>query len=479
MHVPPQRMQSPKPSGDEGADLFDYGWIRGFLGFVARSVARHRWLAVGTLVATVVVAGIGLWALPRTYLVETRILAQRNPVMSVLANPNFGRPSEADAPTRAAKETVLRWENLIALVKETGLADVPPESRAPAARARDWLVTNVLGREATREEKIEGLAYALEKKLKVNVTDGVVVIAVEWSDPTYAFRIAERALQNFMEARHATEISIVGEAIAILQSHLAGLDEQIRDLEDRLARSKPAGAPRARRARPAIEPAVEGQATAAELAKLRAVLASKQRALSDLEDFRVKRLAELQTQLAQQRSVYSDRHPAVVSTLQSIEGLSGPSPQIENLQLEIRDLRASLDAADGAAPAGPASTVAAPGLAAPVDTANARDTEIRGELRVLYSKRSTLLDRIDSARMEMDTAQAAFKYRYVVIGPPQMPKRPVRPVPALVWIGSVLGGLVLAVVVSALFDLRSGRVVERWQVENQLALPVLGELSRR
>ena len=32
----------------------------------------------------------------------------------------------------------------------------------------------------------------------------------------------------------------------------------------------------------------------------------------------------------------------------------------------------------------------------------------------------------------MDTAQAAFKYRYVVIGPPQVPKRPVRPVPLLV-----------------------------------------------
>ncbi|HQR29443.1 MAG TPA: hypothetical protein PLL32_03470, partial [Anaeromyxobacteraceae bacterium] len=245
----------PRPSrtsADEpGADLFDYGWIRGFLGFVARSVSRHRVLAAGTLVATVALAAVGLWALPRTYLVETRILAQRNPVMSVLANPNFGRPSEADAPTRAAKETVLRWENLVALVKETGLADVPPESRAPAARLRDWLMTDVLRREVSREEKIEGLAYALEKKLKVNVTDGVVLISAEWSDPTYAYRIAERALQNFMEARHATEISIVGEAIAILQSHLTTLDEQIRDLEDRLARSRPAPAPRVRRARAA------------------------------------------------------------------------------------------------------------------------------------------------------------------------------------------------------------------------------------
>src|SRR5206468_1114555 len=42
-------------------------------------------------------------------------------------------------------------------------------------------------------------------------------------------------------------------------------------------------------------------------------------------------------------------------------------------------------------------------------------------------KYNSLLDRIDSARIELDTARAAFKYRYNVIKPPQVPRKPIKP----------------------------------------------------
>ena len=38
-------------------------------------------------------------------------------------------------------------------------------------------------------------------------------------------------------------------------------------------------------------------------------------------------------------------------------------------------------------------------------------------------KYDTLLDRMNSARIELDTARAAFKYRYSIVRPPQLPKR--------------------------------------------------------
>jgi uncharacterized protein involved in exopolysaccharide biosynthesis len=93
-------------------------------------------------------------------------------------------------------------------------------------------------------------------------------------------------------------------------------------------------------------------------------------------------------------------------------------------------------------------------------------------------KYDTLLDRLNSARIELDTARAAFKYRYTIVRPPQLPKRPVKPKVPFVLGAGVLAATVLAVIAAALADLRSGRILETWQVERALGLEVLGELPR-
>jgi hypothetical protein len=102
----------------------------------------------------------------------------------------------------------------------------------------------------------------------------------------------------------------------------------------------------------------------------------------------------------------------------------------------------------------------------------------RSQLRLLLRQHSNLLERIDLARVEMDTAQAAFKYRYVVTSPPQVPKSPIRGSPFLVVVAGILGGLGFMFFACAVLDLRSGRIVEGWQVERQLDLPVLAEFNR-
>ena len=48
----------------------------------------------------------------------------------------------------------------------------------------------------------------------------------------------------------------------------------------------------------------------------------------------------------------------------------------------------------------------------------------------------------------------------------------------LVVIGSVFGGLVLAVALAAFLDLRRGVLLERWQIGRQLELAVLGEVPQ-
>jgi uncharacterized protein involved in exopolysaccharide biosynthesis len=101
----------------------------------------------------------------------------------------------------------------------------------------------------------------------------------------------------------------------------------------------------------------------------------------------------------------------------------------------------------------------------------------RNNLRVAAAKYEELLMRIDSARIEQDTARAAFKYRYSVVRPASVPKKPVKPDVALILVGAFFAALLGALMTGATRDWLSGRMVEPWQVERALHLPVLSQVK--
>ena len=74
--------------------------------------------------------------LPRTYHVDAQLLAQRNTLMPALGNPGRTVPLEADVPTRAAAEAVLRRDNLLSLMKQTDLMNRWEQEPAAAAPAQ-------------------------------------------------------------------------------------------------------------------------------------------------------------------------------------------------------------------------------------------------------------------------------------------------------------------------------------------------------
>lgn len=483
----PRRGLPPPPprQEQESADLFDYGLIRDYLGFVFRAVKRRRWMALGWFLAVVAAGLLGLWAFPKSYRVKTLVLAQRSAVMSVISNPGLPRPIEWDTPTRAAKETVLRWDNLVALVKQTDLVDRYLRNRAPLVKVRDW-VTGLLGKAPTREERVEGLAYSLEKKLTVEVVDGTVAITADWQDPESAYRLAEAAVQNFLETRHAAEVTVIGDAISILEDHAAALERQINTGMERAYGKSSAAVARPTFTGPVrlTGPAPQDQ----DVVRLQATLNAKRRAISDLEEFRRRRLDELEAQLRQQQAVYAEQHPAVVTLRSNIEALSKPSPQIDSLMRDTQELEREISKREGQsrevkldAPRRPARGSGEGTAEAPVARGAASESRAdyeRGRLQVLFGNYSTLLARIDAARVELDTARAAFKYRYSVISPPQLPKQPRTAQPALVIFASMVGGVLVALFAVTVADARSGVVLERWQIERKLELPVLAETRK-
>ena len=492
-------MSDPRQSSDDG-DLFDFGHAFLFVGFVFRSILRHKKFALSIVGFVLLVTLAALVFAPRTYKSETKILAQRNLIMATLGNPHRSVPHDADMPTRSAAEAVLKRDNLVALIKQVNLMDEWRTTRAPILAARDRIV-ELLSGEASEEDRLELLVGLLSKRLTVTTEEGTVLIALEWPDATLAYRIVSAAQQNFLESRHAEEVSSIAETITILEGHAASIRENIEnainDFDKPLAAPEPdpAAAAKAAARRAAM---AQNSAMDRERGQLRTMIFAKRKAITDLEEFRNRRLAELQATLAEQMSVYAEQHPAVLNTKQTIASLSMESPQIAALKKQEQELiseyktkggvplPAGADDALQGTPSLPSIGGGIEGLrssGAPRRAGGAMSEEAqnyaRARIRVAMGSYEELSGRIEGARIELDTTRAAFKYRYSIITPPLLPKTPEKPNLAMLGIAGVIAAFLLALGAASLRDLASGRVLEPWQVEKHLGLPVLAELREK
>jgi hypothetical protein len=492
------------PPGAE-PELFDTRFARQVVGFVFRGIRRHRFLAFASFVF---IMGLGIAAavlLPRTYHAESRLLANKNELIRALGNPRSSLPT--DDPTRAARELIFARDNLVSLIKQTNLMKAWDESRPPIIKVKDSLMRTLAG-EPTPEDKVDAMVGLLEKKLQVSTDQQTVTIAIDWSDAQMAYLLVETAQQNFLETRHVTEMTAISEALSILEMHGAqvqkSVDDALKELERvREVRRKggnPSSAPGATPEQqpnalqqpappaPVEKPDPGPSATEQELAQLKFLLNSKKRALGDLEDFRSRRVAELNATLQEQKVQYADQHPIVLDTIQRIEAMKADSPQMSQVKADIDQLEQEYRRKGGKDPNAliePSRPRNTPrrigGPPAALSNAELSDDPLvefaRNNLRVASAKYEELLMRIDSARIEQDTARAAFKYRYSIVRPASVPKKPVKPDVTLLFLGSLAVAMAAAILVGALRDWLSGRLVEAWQVERALNLPVLSQVK--
>lgn len=468
------------PTDPDEFQLVDMKQLRQWAQFVLHSLRRRKWVALAAWVLMVGGTLALLAILPRTYQVEAQLLTQRNTVMPSLGNPGRTVPTDANNPTRAAAETVLGHDNLLALMKQTDLLNHWDRSRTPVLRLKDWLVKSVTS--PSEEDRVNSMVDFLQTRFNVTTTESTITIGIEWPDAQMAYTLVDNALQNFLEQRHSAEVSSIAETIAILESHASELREQIDTAVEDLKQSQGSsgrGTPAATPPSPRRDPAQEALKTRA--AEVKVMLEAKRRAIKELDDFRRRRLGELQAELAQKRAVYADAHPAVAQVLQSIAALQESSPQLQALRTEEQELQREYEKLSQ-------RRSEAAGTERSAEVASRRrpdplEPDVQGEysrtrLRFAMEKYDTLLDRLNSARIELDTARAAFKYRYSIVRPPQLPKRALKPKVPVVLGGAVLGATVLALIAAVLADLRSGRILETWQVERTLGLEVLGQLPR-
>jgi hypothetical protein len=494
--------------------LIDVRQVADYAGFVLRSITRHKLLVAAAFSGVVVLTALTAWLLPRTYHVEVKLLAQRNAVMTALSNPGRAVPWDADAPTRAAAETVLRRDNLISLITQTDLINEWDRRRPAVIRFRDWVTATVTGYQLTPEDKLDALVWRLENYMHVDagpVGDGTVTIELYWSDAELAYRIVERARQAFLSARQEAETSAISDSISILEGYSKNLHDKVNLTLGEMSRTRgpvttegPRLAPRPRRTpplAPTFDPlgaAATGEAPAQnpEVTRIASQLRDKQDELTKLETDHQTALSTAQATLGALKTVYTASHPSVQNAQQKVDSLLAASPQVAALKAQVEELEIKYEALSTADAeriqqdnAKLRATSTPSRAAAPVErdvvddptplpaprvnpAAEFANLTFRTELSQLQS----ILERTDGARIELAVSQAAFKYRYTVIKPAQIPREPESPNLRLMAMLGLVAAIGLAVSAAVAKDLISNRIVEAWQVERQLGLPIIGSV---
>jgi hypothetical protein len=523
-------------SNDESEGLVNTHQLAHYWLFTVGAVRRHKALAGAVLfsVLGMTAAVAALW--PRTYRVDMKLLAQRNAVMTALSNPGRAVPWDADAPTKAAAETVLRRDNLVAIINKTNLVEEWARTRAPILRVKDLITDFLRGRKQTTDEKLDRLVELLEARMIVSagpIGEGAVSIELLWPDAEMAYRLVQEAQGMFLDARQKAETAAINESIRILERYSDQLHDDANKTMAELERSKThkrpvlaaaksvgasasetaPGVPSVSDILPPLPEAALGSPLMGtdlddpELPRLRNSINAKRQEMASLEESRQKQLTELQAKLSQLTTMYTASHPAVMTVQQNISTLSHDSPQLTLLKAALEKLEADYAKREEVAqerlqekqrsaelsqqpsepgsvpepvsqPAKPARTAPAPPVVVQVNTKNDDDTDFASvRFRLQLNQLQSVLERTDGARIELAVSNAAFKYRYTIIRPAQVPREPNTPNARLILAVGFIGSILLSLAAVVTKDLLSNRIFQAWQVEQQLGLPVLATLG--
>lgn len=471
-----------RPPGDDGDGDLDLEKLKEVLGFFLRAPRRRPLLATTAFCLTLA-AGLAValfW--PRTFACEARISAQRNLVLPALDNPTRAIPHEADNPTHNAADSILRRDNIVALVKQLDLLDRWEASRLPLLRFQDKVLALFLP-PRTEEERLRDMIELLDKRLLVTSDDSSVTISIQWPNREMAYEIVSFLQSTFLAARYDSNVNVIAEAIRILQARAkpqaAEVDTAFAELtrleaeraQELQGAGRSGGFSSGRVSRDATPPSSSGEIHRKTARELQDESASLQ-----LDADRRRELSDLRSQLAETTASLGTQHPKVVALKDRIAELSAKRSDSHVQDYGESELLAGLGPSASKPPLD-SLTSARPRPRAAVDLRDdSKTARARAHLADVEATSNELLARIDAANIELDVTRAAFKYQYAIVRPAELPRKPIRPNLDLVLIGSTLLALFLAFFLPGVVDWVGGRLIERWQVERRLRLLILGEL---
>ena len=476
----------PPPLGDltqDGAFLDDLKRGVHLIGFVLRAARRHIKLAALVFLSTLALVAAAVTVMPKLYRVETRVLTHRNYIIPALVSPRRAVPFAADAPTRGAVELMLSRDSLQTIAHDARLVQTWAETRHPMGRFLDAIRSTLLG-PMTEEGFREAILEVLGSRLSVFVDGDVVVMEVEWHDPQVALAISKAANQRFIDMKRSAELSEVRETLGILEANIAKARDSVqqagRDVEAAVQRagggkvSLPMRTVQVRRPAPALSPE-----ESAEKDRLEREVDEVRRQIAGQEGVYQRRLDEARATLNRLRQSLGPDHPDMQQAVRAVEERSRPPQELERLRTEEAEILARLAPYEESRQPQSLETIQVPDKNALMASTRVAqlEPEVETTVNVLQDRirrHNELLGRLDEAKTELATSEAAFNYRYVQTLPPILPKRHIKPKVPVLLAGGALAGLVLGFLFAALADLLSRRVVEPWQVRAATDVPMLG-----
>jgi uncharacterized protein involved in exopolysaccharide biosynthesis len=459
--------------------------LRALSGYAWSAFRRHRLLAAAAFFGTILATAAAVVLLPRHYTVETEMIADKNAVMSALVSPH--RPPADEVPTRLAAEAVMSRQNLLEIVHETGLVARWPSLRSPIGEVREQ-IARALHQVTSDSARAEMLVGMLRARMSVTTREGTITIGVDWMEPKTAFLLVQAAQRRFLAARSETEVAVIQESIRILEGHVAMAQQAVRDVFAEQPHTV-AAASSARRAADASTPRPSAApANAPQIAALESALAAKRQEIASVVGPRNERLAALRARLAELQNNFGPAHPEIVSLQEGIRSIASDPPQLRTLRADEDGIRAALRTLGVDPDAGTASASRANAAAAQAvldrlvviprgegaETLESMYTKSR--LKIATSNYEDLLDRLEAARLQLETARAGFKYRYSVITPPELPQGAVKPRIPMLIAGGVVLALALAFLMPILLEVANGRMEAEWQKRRYEWMPVIGNV---
>jgi len=424
-------------------------WLRG--GRFVLTAVRRRWLVVLALVALFTGAAAGAASvLPRTYSGETRILAKRNYNMSAIAAPRRAVPPSSEAPAASATELILQHDALVAIVRQARLVERWESTAPPLSRGKQALRERLKGPLGPQETE-EAILGMLRQRMRIGVDQNeIIIIRVSWWDPDDVLAILNASVEGFLSARERLDVETIEETEAILQRTA----EEVRvSLEQRLEDFRLA---RARAVDGTVTRVSATRSTAAEIQQLRIELQARQRFRQELERQRNMRISDLQLQITEQSATLAERHPDQIAARDALGRLMEDDGGVDQARGTEEELERSISALGGDA-SGLTGTMAGSDFmeAGVSPDEDASVIYARTLLRIDADDYQDMVSRLKNARVEIETARAAFPFRYSVTRPAERPRKPDSPNVPLVWVGGLLAGLASGILAAVFLQLRA------------------------
>jgi uncharacterized protein involved in exopolysaccharide biosynthesis len=418
---------------------------------VWRALVRHR-LSVAALVVLFGAAGAGAAAItPRMYSTETRLLVRTNPLMAALAHPRRAVPVMENL-TQSASELVHNRQAILGIIEQYDLLARWERDRPPVLRLKDAVMATVRG-PLDDDARREALVEVVARRISVNVEEQTVRVRASWTDRQTTMDLAQGALDAFFDGRRRVDVEAIEETHAVL----AQSAEVLRlDLEARVAAVERVAqvAPRPVAVASLVVDRVAPVALIDPLAEARTrVLAARQREAALVDQYTEQRRA-LDARLADLLTRATDRHPDVLALRRQIAGAAEEPADLRSARAESAVAWQAFTARGGreADLAGPVPMV--PSAAPRVDPGVNLTRIVEEDGATLYSRSllkssiaayQDLLERLGNTRLELETARAAFDFKYSVTAPARRPKQADSPNVLAMVLAALMAGAGLGV----------------------------------